>query len=99
MIAGEFMPITCYKNNQGKSFTPFGKDAFAHTSGWWNSLTAGDFDNDGDMDYIAGNLGLNTRYKGKEKETLGIFARDNNRNGTLESVMTCYLQGTKKLHH
>jgi hypothetical protein len=99
MIAGEFMPITCYKNNKGKSFTPFGKDAFAHTSGWWNSLTAGDFDNDGDMDYIAGNLGLNTRYKGNEKEPLCIYARDYDRNGSLDPVMTYYVQGTKYIVH
>ncbi|HMI65489.1 MAG TPA: VCBS repeat-containing protein, partial [Cyclobacteriaceae bacterium] len=99
MIAGEFMPITCYKNNQGKSFTPFGKDAFAHTSGWWNSLTAGDFDNDGDMDYIAGNLGLNTRYKGNETEPLCIYARDYDRNGSLDPVMTYYVQGTKYIVH
>ena len=39
MIVGEFMPITCYKNNGGKSFTPIGKDTLSHTSGWWNSLT------------------------------------------------------------
>ena len=76
MIVGEFMPITCYKNNGGKSFTPIGKDTLSHTSGWWNSLTGGDFDNDGDMDYIAGNLGLNTRYKGNEKEPLCIYASD-----------------------
>ncbi len=99
MVVGEFMPITCYKNNKGKSFTPFGKDAFAHTSGWWNSLTAGDFDNDGDMDYIAGNLGLNTRYKGNEKEPLCIYARDYDRNGSLDPVMTYYVQGTKYIVH
>jgi hypothetical protein len=99
MIVGEFMPIMCYKNNGGKSFTPFGKDAFAHTSGWWNSLTASDFDNDGDMDYIAGNLGLNTRYKGNEKEPLCIYARDYDRNGSLDPVMTYYVQGTKYIVH
>lgn len=99
MIVGEFMPITCYKNNQGKSFTAFGKDSFAHTSGWWNSLTLGDFDNDGDTDYIAGNLGLNTRYKGNEKEPLCIYAKDYDKNGSLDPVMTYYLQGTKHIVH
>ena len=93
------MPITIYKNNAGKSFTPLNKEGFAHTSGWWNSLTAGDFDNDGDMDYIAGNLGLNTRYKGNEKEPLCIYTSDYDKNGSLDPIMTYYLQGTKYIVH
>ena len=99
MIVGEFMPITCYKNNGGKTFTSINKDGFAHTSGWWNSLTAGDFDSDGDIDYIAGNLGLNTRYKGNEKEPLCIYANDYDKNGSVDPVMTYFLQGTKHIVH
>ena len=99
MIVGEFMPITCYKNNEGKTFTPLAKESLGHTSGWWNSLTAGDFDNDGDTDYIAGNLGLNTRYRGNKKEPLCIYANDYDKNGSLDPVMTYYLQGTKHIVH
>ncbi len=100
MIVGEFMPITCYKNNNnGKSFAPFGKDSFAHSTGWWNSLTSGDFDNDGDMDYIAGNLGLNTRYKSNEKEPLCIYASDYDKNGSIDPVLSLYIQGEKQVAH
>jgi enediyne biosynthesis protein E4 len=99
MIVGEFMPITCYKNNAGKTFTPFGKDSFEHTSGWWNSLVAGDFDSDGDTDYIAGNLGLNSRYKGNQKEPVCVYANDYDKNGSLDPIMTYYLQGTKQIVH
>jgi hypothetical protein len=99
MIVGEFMPITCYKNDKGKSFKRIGQDVFSHTSGWWNSLTAGDFDNDGDIDYIAGNLGLNTRYKGNKEEPICIYANDYDKNGSLDPVMTYYLQGTKQIVH
>ncbi|MEO5601771.1 MAG: VCBS repeat-containing protein, partial [Cyclobacteriaceae bacterium] len=70
-----------------------------NTSGWWNSLTAGDFDNDGDMDYIAGNLGLNTRYKGSEKEPLCVYAADYDKNGSMDPVMTYFVQGTKYILH
>ena len=99
MIVGEFMPITCYKNNEGKTFTPLAKESLGHTSGWWNSLTGGDFDNDGDTDYIAGNLGLNTRYRGNRKEPLCIYANDYDKNGSVDPVMTYYLQGTKHIVH
>ena len=99
MVVGEFMPITCYKNNGGKTFTPINKEGFGHTSGWWNSLVAGDFDNDGDIDYVAGNLGLNSRYKGNTKEPVCIYASDYDKNGSIDPVMSLYIQGEKELAH
>ncbi|MBL0741249.1 VCBS repeat-containing protein [Chryseolinea lacunae] len=99
LLVGEFMPITCYRNNNGKSFARWGTESFAHSSGWWNSLTAGDFDHDGDTDYVAGNLGLNTRYKGTTPEPLCIYANDYDKNGSIDPVMTYYLQGKKYTVH
>ena len=99
MIVGEFMPITCYKNNEGKTFTPLAKESLGHTSGWWNSLTGGDFDNDGDTDYIAGNLGLNTRYRGNRKEPLCIYASDYDKSGSIDPVMTMYSEGVQQIVH
>ncbi len=99
LLVGEFMPITYFKNKEGKSFIKTESSSFANSSGWWNSLTAGDFDQDGDMDYIAGNLGLNTRYKGTTKEPLCIYAKDYDKNGSIDPVMTYYLQGNKHIVH
>ena len=99
MIVGEFMPITCLKNNEGKNFSPFAVDSLSHTSGWWNSITGGDFDNDGDIDYIAGNLGLNTRYIGNVDEPVCVYAKDFDKNGSLDPVMTYYVQGVKHISH
>ncbi len=56
MLAGEWMPLTFFKNEKGHfnhSLTP----SLPHSSGWWNSLLAADFDRDGDVDYVAGNQG------------------------------------------
>ncbi len=93
------MPITFFKNNGGKNFEKIENTSLSHTNGWWNSLTAGDYDQDGDMDYIAGNLGLNTRYKGTTNEPLCIYAKDYDKNGSLDPLMTYYLQGNKYLVH
>ena len=92
LIVGEFMPITFFKNTKGtlRQFHPPGVE---NSTGWWNSLAGGDFDNDGDTDYIAGNLGLNTLYKASEDEPVSLYARDFDRNGTLDPILCRYIQG------
>jgi len=92
MIAGEFMPITLIKNDHGKLLfnSPL---VLPHSSGWWNSITAGDFDEDGDIDYVVGNLGLNTRHKASATQPLCIYAKDFDNNGAIDPVMCYYVQG------
>lgn len=99
LIVGEFMPITFFKNQKGKAFEKIEIPALTHTSGWWNSLTAGDFDQDGDMDYIAGNLGLNSRYKGTTKEPLCINASDYDKNGSIDPIISLYIDGRRQVAH
>jgi hypothetical protein len=91
MLAGEFMPVTFVGNEKGKSFNaPFAID---HSRGWWNSITGADFDNDGDIDYVVGNLGLNSRHKASVKEPLCIYAKDYDKNGLIDPIMCYYVNG------
>ena len=99
LIVGEFMPFTYFRNIDGKRMERVETNALASSSGWWNSLAAADFDRDGDMDYVAGNLGLNTRYRGNPKEPICIYAKDYDHNGSIDPIMTYYLQGKKYLVH
>jgi hypothetical protein len=99
LIAGEFMPITLFKNNAGKSFEKRTPGGLSHSNGWWNSLTAGDFDGDGDIDYIAGNVGLNTRYKASIKEPLCVNASDYDKNGSIDPIISMYINGSKEIAH
>jgi hypothetical protein len=94
ILVGEWMPITFFKNKNGQlekyepqNFKP------ETTVGWWNSITAGDFDNDGDTDYIAGNVGLNSLYKASEREPVCIYAKDFDENGSLDPILCRYVQG------
>lgn len=90
MIAGEWMPITFLKNN-GKDFSK--EVLIPNSSGWWNSITSGDFDKDGDIDYIVGNLGLNTRYIASKQEPIEMYAKDFDKNGRIDPILCQYVEG------
>ena len=61
-------------------------------TGWWNSITSSDVDNDGDLDYLVGNFGTNTLFKSDFKMPISIFGNDLDKNGTVETVISFYAQ-------
>jgi hypothetical protein len=95
IVVGEWMPITVFKNNGG-SFKNITKDLdLEATTGWWFSINEGDFDNDGDMDYLVGNLGLNYKYKANKEETFDIYVNDFDKNKSNDIVLSYYNEGEK----
>ncbi|MCH8902777.1 MAG: VCBS repeat-containing protein [Bacteroidetes bacterium] len=87
IITGEWMPLSFFRNVNGQ-FQDVTKDlGFENTEGWWNCIIEGDFDNDGDPDYIAGNWGLNSKFKATTTEPLLLFAGDLDENGTFDIVL------------
>lgn len=101
LLAGEFMPVTILKNSKGKFSDITPASGIGKQLGWWNSLAAGDFDNDGDMDYVAGNLGLNTFYKASDKEPVVVLLKDFDKNNSTDAIPGVYTKdvanGTRKL--
>ncbi|MBL0744108.1 VCBS repeat-containing protein [Chryseolinea lacunae] len=102
MVVGEFMPLTFYKGD-GKTLTKVDNTGVQQFSGWWNSITAGDFDKDGDTDYVVGNLGLNNAFQVTKETPLKLYAKDFDGNGSTDPVMACYMResmtaDTKKLY-
>lgn len=93
VIAGHWMPVTVYLNNQGR-LTKSTEPSLAELSGLWNTIFAGDLDSDGDDDLIAGNAGLNTSWTASAAEPVEMYYADFNRDGKMDPVICSYVQGT-----
>ena len=94
IVVGEWMPIMIMRYD-GEFFTDVSKKlGLEDTEGWWNSVEAGDFDNDGDQDLVVGNLGQNYKYKTNQNETFDIHYSDFDNSGTGDIVLS-YNEGGK----
>ncbi|WP_299552447.1 VCBS repeat-containing protein [Seonamhaeicola sp.] len=93
IIAGEWMPIRFFEN-RGNIFNEVtDKLGFSDYTGWWYSLQKADVDGDGDTDYLAGNLGLNYKYKAKKDKPFEVYANDFDENGSMDIVLSYQKNG------
>lgn len=87
ILVGEWMPITVLESKNGKRFEPLAAKGLTDTHGWWNTITAADIDNDGDLDYVAGNWGENSFFKASKEKPVWLYANDFDNNGTIDPVL------------
>ncbi len=92
VLASEWSPIRFFKNENGQLKEITKDTGIEKELGWWNSLAAADIDNDGDMDYIAGNLGRNSYFKGNAEQPVRVYAKDLDQNGTIDPLISYYLR-------
>jgi len=92
ILAGSWMPITILKNNNGL----FKKEAipeFEKTEGWYFSISSSDFDNDGDIDFVFGNIGANNKFHPSTEKPLHIFSKDFDNNGSYDIALSKKYKG------
>ncbi len=90
IVAGEWMPLTLLSNQNGtfrKQANAFGETAM---NGFWNCLKVADLNNDGQLDLVVGNHGLNSRLKASSTYPIRLYINDFDQNGTVEQVLTQY---------
>ena len=92
IIAGDWMPIRIFKNN-GKTLTEItDQTGLQNFQGLWRSLFVTDIDNDGDLDIIAGNLGLNNPYHINAQQPAELIAKDFDGNGVIDDIFCYYIK-------
>jgi len=94
IVVGEWMPITIFHNAGGGKLVRLKTPGLEHSEGWWNRIVAGDFTGTGRVDFIVGNLGLNTRLRASEAEPVTMYAKDFDGNGVTDEIVSVYNHGT-----
>lgn len=87
VVTGNWMGIKIFMNDHGKFVEDKRLDNY---KGWWSSLEVADINGDGKPDIIAGNLGLNSKFRASETEPMKIYIKDFDSNGTKECVSSMY---------
>jgi hypothetical protein len=93
IVVGEMMKISVFQND-GKGLKNITDQAgLERSTGFWNSIAAGDFDNDGDMDYVLGNIGQNTPFRLSPEHPLQLHFADFDKNGSVDPIFSMYEEG------
>ncbi len=92
IIAGDWMPIRFFKNN-GSTFSEItDQTGLSNLPGFWRTLAMADIDQDGAMDIVAGNLGLNNPFHITMQQPAELVAKDFDGNGVVEPIFCYYIK-------
>ena len=93
LVASEFGPVHLFRNDAGQLVEATDAAGLEAWSGLWTGLATGDIDNDGDIDMVAANIGLNTPYEASAAFPLTTFAGDVDGNGTFDLIEAVWVDG------
>jgi hypothetical protein len=86
LVTTEYGPVRLFHNQNGKLADRTEAAGLASLHGWWNGIAGRDVDNDGDLDYLVTNFGLNTKYKVDDKRPVRLYYGDFFDTGAFEIV-------------
>jgi hypothetical protein len=86
IVIGEFMPITIFQNEK-TGLKKLENTGLEELSGWWEVIKGADFDNDGDIDFVVGNMGSNNQYQPSKERPVHLIAKDFDNNGNIDPIL------------
>jgi enediyne biosynthesis protein E4 len=92
-VVGDWMPITIFSNDGQRLVRVDTIKGLQGTEGIWNRIIPSDLDGDGDLDFVLGNLGLNSKLKASMAQPLSLLVNDFDQNGSIEPIFAFEKQG------
>jgi enediyne biosynthesis protein E4 len=96
LVVGEWMAIEVFVNEGGRLVRRTEAAGLGRTQGWWTCLQPADLDGDGDLDFVVGNHGLNSRFEASDSLPISLYVSDFDGNGRVDPIM-CRYEGGKLL--
>lgn len=87
MVVGDWMPITLFENTKGKFTIQKNVVGEVKSKGFWQTIETGDFDKDGDIDVVVGNIGTNNKFVHDKNPILRMYVGDLDGNGGVEQIL------------
>jgi hypothetical protein len=93
IVTGLWMPVTVFYVENGQ----LAETSFTQEQGWWQTVEPVDYDADGDMDLMMGNLGLNSKLKASKDSPVRLYVNDFDNNGFTECILTYMIAGKESV--
>ncbi|QTE42263.1 MULTISPECIES: VCBS repeat-containing protein [Mucilaginibacter] len=90
VACGEYMPIRLFHNEGGRLKEVTREAGLEWSNGWWNRLEIADIDGDDYPDIVAGNHGLNSRFKATRAKPVSMYVGDFSGTGSIEDIVCTY---------
>tara|TARA_B100000780_G_scaffold271549_1_gene232593 strand:+ start:34 stop:2460 length:2427 start_codon:yes stop_codon:yes gene_type:complete len=94
IIVGEYSSIQIFYNKKG-TLKRLKNDMLDSVRGLWRCIEVFDNDQDGDNDFIIGNIGTNNMYNISENTPLELIAIDIDKNGSIDPLIFTFQESTE----
>lgn len=91
IVVGEWMGIEVFTNQQGELKRETDRFLADNSVGWWNTIVSGDFDADGDGDFLLGNAGINNQIKADRSHPAHLYFSDFDSNGSVDPIISYFI--------
>jgi hypothetical protein len=87
VVTQDWGPVVVFKNERGRKLTK--QEPVAGSEGLWSCAKPADIDGDGDVDFVLGNFGLNSKIKASSEAPAYLHVGDFDKNGAIEQIISC----------